>query len=495
MNRKKRKSNSTNAPASFQGCSRVQCNLEAIFLELSNAYKDFDSAWKELKENRRENAGKCFSSHVNYNFNVSLTRAILDKEFGLKLPSMPEENLVPPVPNRLNYVLWIKTLIHESSSKEYFRLDDNATLVRRGLDLGTGCSAIYPLLLSTKRFSDDYLSWNFLGTDIDPKSLKSADENIAANNLQSVIKTVQVCKRKDDEFVVDADTCSLDDFQQKVHSINLDERSTPLYTAMNASKHFYKYQNEIMFDFVLTNPPFYTTLHEASQPRDDGRERTDMTYSESVYPSGEIGFARDIVTDSLIFRKSVTWYTIMLSKKTSLLVIERDLLKIGFPRASIRTAEFVQGKMTRWAIGWTFLDSNLRSPYNLLSGGLQSFDVKLEQNLSVGEVYEEIKERTRVFCSQFHEAQLRCVFASEQDVLSIEDDSPSPSFAIDFKIDCENFVFGHTSTLILQNYALSSDDLQKVRRIQVLIEGEICRTSRKYRRLQKRTTPVPTSTA
>lgn len=240
-----------------------------------------------------------------------------------------------------------------------------------------------------------------------------------------------------------------------------------------------------MFDFVLANPPFYCTLHEASQPRDDGRERTDMTYNESVYPSGEIGFARDMITDSLIFRKSVTWYTIMLSRKTSLFFMEKELLKVGFPRASIRTAEFIQGKMTRWVIGWTFLDSQLRSPSNFLQGGLQSFDVKLESKLLMGNIYEEIKERIEAFCSQFNAAQLRCVRAPEQEIVSIEVDSLRPSFAIDFKIDCENSIIHDASKLSLQSYALSKDDLEKVRRIHVLIEGEVCRTNRKYRRLQK----------
>jgi 23S rRNA A1618 N6-methylase RlmF len=486
MNPKKRNSDSTNAAASFQGCSRVQCNLEVNFLELSKTYKDFDSAWKELKENRRKNGGKCFSSHVNYRFNASLTRAILDKEFGLKMPSMPEENLVPPVPNRFNYVLWIKQLIHESSSKEYFRLNDNDSLVHRGLDLGTGCSAIYPMLLSTKHFSDQYSSWRFLGTDIDPKSLKSADENVAANDLQNVIKIAQVCKRKDEEFVVDVDAYSQDDFQEKVHSINLSQRTTPICTAMNVANDVYKDHNEIMFDFVLTNPPFYCTVQDAAQPRNDGRQRTDMTYNESVYPGGEVGFARDMIIDSLIFRKSVTWYTIMLSRKTSLFIIKKELLKVGFPRASIRTVEFFQGKMTRWAIGWTFLDSHVRSPSNLLIDGLQSFTVNLEVSLAIGEVYEEIKERIRSFCAQFKATQLKCVISADHNIASIEDDSVNPSFAIDFEIDCENFLLQHTSKLILQSYALNNDGLEKVRKIQSVIESEVCRTSRKHRRLQKR---------
>lgn len=40
-------------------------------------------------------------------FNLSLTRAILKQYFNINYFDMPPSHLVPPVPNRHSYILWI----------------------------------------------------------------------------------------------------------------------------------------------------------------------------------------------------------------------------------------------------------------------------------------------------------------------------------------------------------------------------------------------------
>ena len=68
-----------------------------------------------------------------------VTRVLLMHDFGI-VWDMPTDRLCPPVPNRLNYVLWIEDLL---------ALEAPASKMTRkvtGIDIGTGSSCIYPLL-------------------------------------------------------------------------------------------------------------------------------------------------------------------------------------------------------------------------------------------------------------------------------------------------------------------------------------------------------------
>lgn len=180
------------------------------------------------------------------------------------------------------------------------------------------------------------------------------------------------------------------------------------------------------FDFVMTNPPFYSTSEEATAPRaGDKRSRTGMSPNEGVYApmdrdvadiggdmdgyycedrsnaeshGGDVGFVSAIMDDSQIFRKRVTWYTSLLAKRSSLdAVLQklRTLDGVWGNRGQIRTVEFrqenldidntdddVEGKdnksgsiRARWGIGWTYERATGRCSACLVKGGLQSFDV------------------------------------------------------------------------------------------------------------------------
>jgi 23S rRNA (adenine1618-N6)-methyltransferase len=104
------------------------------------------------------------------------------------------------VPNRLNYLLWIQSLL-DTTSESYSDAFDAERQVL-GLDIGTGASCIYPLLGCSLR-----PKWRFVGTgrfsvppresafnegiDIDEKSLQFARENIKINGLQNRIRLHQ----------------------------------------------------------------------------------------------------------------------------------------------------------------------------------------------------------------------------------------------------------------------------------------------------------------
>lgn len=84
---------------------------------------------------------------------------------------IPTNKLIPTIPLRFNYILWIEDLLSTT---------DNTDIVR-GIDIGTGASCVYPLICA-KRYN-----WHMIGTENDLESSKSAKENISRNNLSELI--------------------------------------------------------------------------------------------------------------------------------------------------------------------------------------------------------------------------------------------------------------------------------------------------------------------
>ncbi|CCD52821.1 hypothetical protein BofuT4_P002680.1 [Botrytis cinerea T4] len=109
--------------------------------------------------------GKLLKSNGQLDFSdpksvQQLTKSLLKRDFGLNL-TLPEDRLCPPVPNRLNYIVWLQELIDTSSDDYTDSYNPNRQV--HGLDIGTGASCIYPLLGCAQR-----ASWRFTGTGMSP---------------------------------------------------------------------------------------------------------------------------------------------------------------------------------------------------------------------------------------------------------------------------------------------------------------------------------------
>lgn len=100
----------------------------------------------------------------------ALTCTLLKKDFGLDV-EIPLTRMIPTVPLRLNYILWIEDLL--SISGKLDGID--------GIDIGTGASCIYPLLAAKSK------GWSMLATDVDNESLNFAKNNIERNSLTDLI--------------------------------------------------------------------------------------------------------------------------------------------------------------------------------------------------------------------------------------------------------------------------------------------------------------------
>ncbi|XP_033833328.1 RNA N6-adenosine-methyltransferase mettl16 isoform X2 [Periophthalmus magnuspinnatus] len=234
----------------------------------------------------------------------ALTCTLLKEDFGLTI-EIPLERLIPTVPLRLNYIHWVEDLI------------DGQKQLRRGIDIGTGASCIYPLLGATMN------GWYFLATEVDDICFDYAKKNVEQNNLSDLIKVVKVPKK------------------------------TLLMDAL-------KEETEIVYDFCMCNPPFFANQLEAKGVNSRNSRRPPPSsvntggVTEIMAEGGELEFVKRIIHDSLQLKKRLRWYSCMLGKKCSLAPLKEELRKQGVPKVTY--TEFCQGRTMRWALAWSFYD-------------------------------------------------------------------------------------------------------------------------------------------
>uniref|UniRef100_A0A674DYW7 U6 small nuclear RNA (adenine-(43)-N(6))-methyltransferase n=1 Tax=Salmo trutta TaxID=8032 RepID=A0A674DYW7_SALTR len=214
----------------------------------------------------------------------ALTCTLLKEDFGLTT-DIPLERLIPTVSLRLNYIHWVEDLIGGQGEP------------RRGIDIGTGASCIYPLLGASMN------GWHYLATEVDDICLDYATRNVEQNNLSDLIKVVKVPQKT---LLMDA----------------LEEESA------------------IVYDFCMCNPPSFANQLEAKvgvNSRNSRRPPPSSVNTGGVTEimGGELEFVKRIIHDSLQLK---TRLRCMLGKKCSLV-----------PKVS--HTDFCQGRTMRWYLG------------------------------------------------------------------------------------------------------------------------------------------------
>ena len=458
------------------------------FEELARHHPAFQEAWKVTQKKQKESRS-AFSSNVTRAFTVELTRALLQAYFNLKLPYLENNHLCPPVPNRFFYIHWIQThLLHPSHPKSNW-----------GMDIGTGATCIYPLLASR------FFEYNMVGSEIDTQALSLAKSNVSCNQLEQKIHLLEVNPSHSQEPSLPP--------------------GGPLERALKAWN-----QPQHLFDFVMTNPPFYDPdSMEHSTPRaGDGRARTEMTVSEGNYPGGEVGFVTDMIVDSLKNRQSSRWFSSMFGKKTSFIKLRKLLVHLLGP-AHLEATEYGPGQYTRWFIAWTFEQPRPTAILACVKHPYDTFEVtSLDGVSTASDAVKEVASRIDAFCESspggWGLASERGSLHNDGNNSSVIDlqITESMPLAIKFFVDesdknaevppsliealrgQDNSHFlpdgGHhfviqvsvqatSSSAVrvhMECYRHSSHGLKAIEKIRQGIVGEVCRTNRKWRRIVKR---------
>ncbi|OEE57413.1 23S rRNA (adenine(1618)-N(6))-methyltransferase [Enterovibrio norvegicus FF-454] len=275
-----------------------------------------------------------------------LNKALLNHFYQISFWDIPKGYLCPPIPGRSDYLHYIADLLADTHNGNI----PTGKKVK-GLDIGMGANCVYPMV------GHRVYGWQFVGADIDPVSVKSAKLLVDAN---STLKGGIECR--------------------------LQSNADNIFLGM--------INNKDRFDFTLCNPPFHTSMEEATKgserkvrnlaanARKKGAENRpsqamshknakDFTKgkgkpvlnfggqnAELWCPGGEAAFVNRMITQSVDFKHQCLWFTTMVSKKENLPAIYQALKAVG--AKEVKTIDMAQGQKVTRVVAWTFLDKDAR---------------------------------------------------------------------------------------------------------------------------------------
>lgn len=262
-----------------------------------------------------------------------LNKALLASHYGVTQWDIPEGYLCPPIPGRADYVHRVATLL----DNDIKNLNHNKV---RALDIGVGANCIYPIVGAVE------YGWNYVGSDIDPVSVKAA--NTIASSNQALKSKIEV---------------------------RLQQESRYLFKNIIKPGEFY--------DITTCNPPFHKSLQEAQQgterkiknlsanrhkkgqasvqPMKDKQPKLNFggQKAELWCPGGEAAFIKNMAFESKQFARQVLWFSTLISKKENVRWMRKNLEKAG--ALEIHIEDMTQGQKTSRFIAWTFHNKEQRN--------------------------------------------------------------------------------------------------------------------------------------
>ncbi len=164
-----------------------------------------------------------------------LNRALLQHHYGISSWDIPEGYLCPPIPGRADYIHHISDFL---SRNNYGKIPTGPQI--KCFDIGLGASCIYPII------GNHEYGWSFIGSDIDPVAIESANRIITQNPaLQGKVECKLQTNPKDffygiirKDELIDLSICnppfhaSVKEAQagtlRKIHNLNLDKKAEPI---------------------------------------------------------------------------------------------------------------------------------------------------------------------------------------------------------------------------------------------------------------------------
>lgn len=222
----------------------------------------------------------------------ALNQALLKQFYGVAVWDIPKQYLCPPIPGRADYLHCMADLLSATNAG----VTPQGESIR-GLDIGIGANAIYPLI------GNHEYGWNFVGADIDSNALKNAQHILDANMLSNMIEL-------------------------------------RLQTLPNCIFKGVIKQGEA-FDFTMCNPPFHASLADAqagTERKWRGLGKTKKHAQSTVLnfggqttelycEGGEEAFVTTMINESNQYATQCLWFSTLISKATNLPSVYRALKK------------------------------------------------------------------------------------------------------------------------------------------------------------------------
>ncbi|MFR9538511.1 MAG: 23S rRNA (adenine(1618)-N(6))-methyltransferase RlmF [Rikenellaceae bacterium] len=238
----------------------------------------------------------------------ALNAALLALHYKIEWWDIPSSALTPPIPGRADYIHYAADLLSLKAGSAV-----------RCLDIGTGANCIYPIIGRAE------YGWEFVGSDIDDRSIESAQQIIDRNSLLKGHVELRKQHCKEDIF---KGVIGEDDY----------------------------------FDLTICNPPF----HDSAQSAKRGSERKLRGLkaknkgilnfagqsNELWCEGGERLFIERMISQSVDFKRQCEWFTTLVSSEDNLPPLRSALRKVGAQET--RTIEMHQGNKRSRILAWRF---------------------------------------------------------------------------------------------------------------------------------------------
>ncbi|SHI98055.1 23S rRNA (adenine(1618)-N(6))-methyltransferase RlmF [Flavobacterium terrae] len=245
----------------------------------------------------------------------ALNKALLKHFYEIEYYEIPKTNLYPPIPGRADYIHYIADLLAKNNSGEIPK--GNKIKV---LDIGTGANCIYPII-GQKEYG-----WDFVATDVDKQSIKTASEIINNNfNLNQHIE------------------------------IRIQNNKRSVFKGIITEKDY--------FDISICNPPFHNSKEEANKGtlrklKNLGQKTESKPVlnfggqnNELWCEGGEMAFITNMIYESVHFKNQVKYFTTLVSKKENLKSFFTVLKKT---QATYEVIDMEQGNKISRILVWNF---------------------------------------------------------------------------------------------------------------------------------------------
>ena len=223
----------------------------------------------------------------------ALNKSLLIHHYGLKEWDIPAGYLCPPIPGRADYIHHIADIL---AARNFGKIPTGSNV--KCLDIGTGANLVYPIVGNSE------YGWSFVGTDIDPKAIESAESIVKSNpSLEGKVE-VRLQAKADETF-------------------------------------FGAIQKGEKFDLTICNPPFHSSAedaHDASQRKlnnlkQEKVEKVELNFGgtsgELWTEGGEKAFILRMIQQSSQFAKTCCYFSTLVSKQSNVKHIKAALEKIG----------------------------------------------------------------------------------------------------------------------------------------------------------------------
>jgi 23S rRNA (adenine1618-N6)-methyltransferase len=246
-----------------------------------------------------------------------LNKALLKVQYGIEHWELPQNYLCPPIPGRADYINHMADLLQNEMA------DKSQTKTIKCLDIGAGANCIYPILGVME------YGWNFVGSEIDPTALASA---------QKIVQMNPAIKGKIE--------------------IRLQPISNQIFSGIiRETEHF---------DLCICNPPFHSSAEEAqrgSQRKLNNLKKQKVKevqlnfggQSKELWcEGGEKQFIGNMIQESVSFQNNCKWFSTLVSKESSLPGLNNALKRVGAKK--VKTISMNRGNKMSRVLAWTFAD-------------------------------------------------------------------------------------------------------------------------------------------